>query len=275
VADAWRVIVDVPRDDAELAADALWQLGALGIEERNGDGDRVLLLAGMVDHAAAVHAAAAVGGSVDHVVDDAWADEWRRFAKPVLVGSVLVQPAWLPVDLPTAAAVVVRIDPERVFGSGAHASTRLALAALIDCLHPGQRMLDVGCGSGVLSVVAACVHGTECVALDLDPAAVDVTVANARRNGVEHLVHATTAPLRDLEETFDVVVANVLPSVSRELAGLLTPRVVPDGTLVVSGLLEEHIDELASMYEMLGFTTQATPRDEGWAAIALRRDRDA
>ncbi|HEX7095429.1 MAG TPA: 50S ribosomal protein L11 methyltransferase [Acidimicrobiales bacterium] len=123
----WRTIVEVVPDDTELVADAMFQAGALGVEERHEHG-RVTLIGGMPDEASArAFVAAHAGARVEPVADDRWADEWRKWAAPVRVGDLVVQPAWLHDAPPDDARFVISIDPWRAFGSGSHESTRLAL----------------------------------------------------------------------------------------------------------------------------------------------------
>lgn len=274
----WRVIVDVAPLDAELVADALFQAGATGIEECY-DGDRVTLLAGMPDEAdARAFAAGHPGARVEPVVDDRWADEWRAWAKPVLVDGVLVQPAWLSTtpEHTAAAKWIVMLDPGRAFGSGSHETTKLALAQLLAHTPSGGRVLDVGCGSGVLSVAAASARGGRVVAVDIDAHAVQVTRENAARNNVEHLVDAREltsvgAAVDDLlvlaPGGFDVVVANILAVTLREIAGDLARLVAPSGVVVLSGVLAEQVASVDDAYAAVGLHLVAEHADGDWRAL--------
>jgi ribosomal protein L11 methyltransferase len=240
----WRVVVDVPADEVELVSDRLFAHGALGIEERPAPYDRVQLLAGMSDEDGARHAA---GELVDAIVqpihDDGWADQWRAWAKPVRVRDVVVRPAWIDLDDEIDAnTTIIAIDPGRSFGSGAHETTRLALEALIALdVAPSARVLDVGCGSGVLGIAVARLRRCAVTAIDVDPAAVDVTTENAARNGVSELVHASATPITELRGSFDVVVANILAVTLRDLAGDIARLVANDGHVILSGMLHEQL----------------------------------
>lgn len=266
----WRVLVQVPAAAAELAADRLWQHGAIGIEEQ-GD-DPVLLLAGFDDEACA-QAAAAVepGASLQSVDDDAWADEWRKFARPARVGPVLVQPAWLPLDADHGASVVLTIDPGRAFGSGGHASTLLALEALWAEPLDGAHVLDVGTGSGVLAIAAARRGAAQIIGIDIDPVALEVCAQNAARNGVASRVRAIDLPVTAFATAFDAVVANMLAVTLRELADDIAAVVVPGGSIVLSGLLDEQIEGVVERFEEAGCTRRATLHRDGWAALVLDR----
>jgi ribosomal protein L11 methyltransferase len=167
-----------------------------------------------------------------------WLDEWRAHAQPIQIGHIVVVPAWLELAA-TGGDVVVRIDPGRCFGSGAHPTTQLAVAGMALLVRPRVSLLDVGCGSGVLAVTAAMLGAAPVVAIDVDEAAVEVTRENAVRNGVDGVVTASTTPLSDVAGTFDVVVANVGAPVIDELEHELDDHVAPGGTLLLGGLLDD------------------------------------
>jgi ribosomal protein L11 methyltransferase len=313
--------------DAELAADALWQAGAAAVEERSVPGG-TLLVAATEDGSGAPALAAAVAGRwpAEVVAVDAGAalDSWRAHARAVTVGSVTVRPPWVPPPAPGSSTmppaagghggapgpVEIVVDPGRAFGSGSHASTRLALAAVADLVRGGESVLDVGCGSGVLAIAALALGARHAVGVDVDPAARAATLANADRNGVAGrlTVHASLAEVVASGETalpvaaaegsgrprpggsgrprplpsgsgwrrpggtgFDLVVANVLAPVLVELAPTLRRTLAPGGTLVLSGLLGAQRATVLAAHPDL---TPAGDRAEGeWVALMLRRTR--
>jgi ribosomal protein L11 methyltransferase len=268
----WRVIVETSPADAELVADVLFASGALGIEERDVSDGTVALLAGMPDEDAAIRASNALDGArVEPIHDEGWADAWRAWAKPVRVGSLVVQPAWLPHEPQDDATTVLVLDPGRAFGSGAHESTRLALAEVLAHTRHGARVLDVGCGSGVLGVAAAMTAGAEVLAIDVDPHAVEVTRENAARNSVAHLVQASTRPLTSIDGAFDVVVANILAVTLREIAAELARLVAIDGVVILSGMLDEQGHAVDDAYRAAGLEPVTSASDGGWVARCFRR----
>lgn len=254
--------VDVAAMDAELAADALWQAGASAVSEEAAPGGRVRLRAD-------VAAASAVDPRWQPMVIEpdtaAHLDAWRAFARPVVVGRVRLQPAWLSHE-PAPGEVVVQLDPGHAFGSGSHPSTRLALDAVVRVLTPGAAVLDVGCGSGVLAVAAACLGAGAVHAVDIDDGAVRATEANAARNGVS--VRVASGSAADVSGTYDLVVANIGAGVLIEHADAIAARVAPGGHLVLAGLLDDRTDEVAAAYAGVAEVERAV--EEGWAALVLR-----
>lgn len=261
------VEIDVPAAEAELAADVLWRADPSAVSEVDlGDG-RVRLTADVCEAVADLPGSWTMREVELH--SDQHLDMWRAWAHPVRAGRrIVVQPAWLAPDDGSADDVVLLLDPGRAFGSGSHPSTRLVLATLEDVLVPGDRVLDVGTGSGVLAVAACLLGASAVVALDVDPAAVDATSANASVNGVADRISVSTALLAAIDDAFDVVVANIGSAVLRALADDLARVTSAGGVLVLSGLLEDQVTEVLSRFS--GFTELARPIEEGWAAAVLR-----
>jgi ribosomal protein L11 methyltransferase len=214
------------------------------------------------------------------VVDDGF-DAWRAHATAVVVGTnLVVRPPWVALDLASLPAlprqpVVVSIDPGRAWGHGAHPTTVLCLREVERACTAriGPSVLDVGCGSGVLGIAAAMLGAAAVWACDLDPVAVETTHANAARNGVGDRVTAVLAdadaPLQEAPAApHDLVVANIGAATLRTLAADLLSVTAPDGSLVLSGLLDTDAAEVAD-----AFAPWRPVRVEvldGWAAVVLR-----
>lgn len=270
------LVVAVPASEAELAADALWALGVAAIEERgaeDGTTDHVVeLWTSLGDDAASVTRAAEGFPArwrwrlVD--VDESVADTWRAHVTPTWVADDLVLvPAWLPFE-PPPGALGVRVEPGAAFGLGNHPTTMAALRAVRTALFPGATVLDVGCGSGVLGITACLLGAARCEAIDISPAAVTATNDNAVANGVGGQVRASTTPLAEIDETFDVVAANILAPVLVELADDLRRVLAPAGVLVFSGVLTDRFEHVVDALAPLRVIE--VDRLEGWAAVSLR-----
>lgn len=178
-----------------------------------------------------------------------WEERWREFHHGVRIGPLWVGPPWEPIPVDTQAVI---IEPGRAFGTGAHPTTRLCVELLAEL--PRGSLLDVGCGSGVLSVAAARLGFAPIHAVDHDPVAVEAAVANAEANGVEVAARTVDALKGDLPET-DVVVANL----TLEDVGLLAP-LVRSRFLVSSGYLESDWPDLDRRQHVRRATR------DGWAA---------
>jgi ribosomal protein L11 methyltransferase len=264
-----RLAVRVHRRQAELVLAELLELAPSGVEEVD-IGPEVVEYAvygapGELPELPDLRAAAGgafVDVSTQEIADD-WADRWRSFHRPlVIAGRLTVRPPWEP---PADTPLDVVIDPGQAFGTGAHATTRLCLELLLDWAAPRGSCVDLGCGSGVLAIVAAKLAFAPVLALDFDPAATAATAENAARNGValdirEFDLRAEQVPPAGL------LVANVLapPLIAwaesqRELA--------PE--LILSGLLTTEADRVAEAYARRGRRERDRRVHGEWAALAL------
>ncbi|HST16576.1 MAG TPA: 50S ribosomal protein L11 methyltransferase [Gaiellaceae bacterium] len=193
------------------------------------------------------------GGARSTEVEDGWEDRWRTFHRPIRIGRLWVGPPW---EHPPTDALAVVIDPGRAFGTGAHPTTQLCLR-LLQQLPPGP-LLDVGCGSGVLAIAAAALGFAPVAAVDIDAAAADATLANARANGVT--VEVAVVGADDALPASSTVVANISAAAVGSLAMRIESR-----TLVTSGYLQA--DELA----LEGWTHVERLTLDGWAADVYER----
>jgi ribosomal protein L11 methyltransferase len=204
--------------------------------------------------------------TLERIADDDWVRRAQSQFEPIQAAPRLwIVPSWH--TPPDPAAIVVWLDPGLAFGSGHHASTRLALAWLARTLRDGESLLDYGCGSGILAIAAAKLGARRVAAVDVDPQALEATAANARTNGVELRV----APPHELPAgDYDVVVANILAQPLIELEPTLAARVRRGGRLALSGVLVAQAAEVGAAYAP-DFELGAGAAEEGWALIEGRR----
>jgi len=199
-------------------------------------------------------------------------EAWRRHTRPVTIaGRLSVCFAWSEHDRRDLAGVV-ELDPGGGFGTGEHPATRLLVKALASRITGSERVLDVGCGSGVLGLCALRLGASTVVGVDIDPHAIEATRRNARLNGFAQLVEATSSPLGEITGVFDVVVANIGRAGIVELAAELVGRVSPCGWLGVSGFAPAQCSLVAGLLSPL----QVLDRREcgEWSALVLA-DRTA
>jgi ribosomal protein L11 methyltransferase len=188
-----------------------------------------------------------------------------QFAPVAITPDFWVVPSWH--EAPAAARRVIRLDPGLAFGTGTHPTTRMCLRWIAQHEPVGPRVLDYGCGSGILAIGAALHGATQIDAVDIDPAAVEATRANAAANHV-----ALNAGLPDRASgRYPLVLANILATPLKLLAPLLSGFVAPSGWLVLAGILERQSDELQAAYAPW-LSLQVVDRDEGWILMAGQRD---
>jgi ribosomal protein L11 methyltransferase len=270
-----RLAVRAGADDAEQVLAALIELTPEGFEQVDGQGWVEFALYGPPGELPSLpEGEAEVGGARVVVrgeeVPDDWAERWKRFHTPLLIGGTLyVRPPWEePAVRPGVHELV--IDPGQAFGTGTHPTTRLCLELLLDATKGSDPFVargsfaDLGCGSGVLSIAAAKLGFSPVTAVDSDRQAVEATVGNARHNGVV-LDRVERFDLRGEEPpTADVVAANLMRPLLLKVAELMRER---PRTLILSGLLDHEADEVAAAFAPL--TERRRLSLKGWSAVLL------
>ena len=284
---------------ADVLSGALFELGATGVEERDqstyvkGPGDgRVLLVASFDLHSDAEAARdellALDGGmveaaTIEEIIGDEWRDEWKKYYEPfALTPSLVVRPPWAEYAARNEEKVLV-LEPGRAFGTGLHATTALVARTLDrykDSLQ-GAVVLDVGCGSGILSFVALMLGAERVVALDNDAEVLDTVLENADRNDLRGRMQAFAGVVDDVEGTFPWVLANIESRILDPIAEALVARLAPGGRLVLSGILLAEEAEMVKRFTNLSrplavidVTRTETGGDrafdrDGWVSLVL------
>ena len=216
----------------------------------------------------------------ERVIDqDEWQDAWKKHFDVLKIGRrIVVVPTWRSYE-PRGQDVIVRLDPGMAFGTGHHPTTRMCLEQAERLVKPGMKVLDAGCGSGILSIAAARLGALAVVGVEIDSVAAGVARVNAEENRVENVVHVYegTLPRPEVSSgSFDVAMANISARVVSELAEHLVAAVKPAGSIVVSGILEKDRDLVAARLSDCGAQMEAVFADGDWVTlVALVSDESS
>jgi ribosomal protein L11 methyltransferase len=209
--------------------------------------------------------------------EEDWRDSWKRYFRPQRIGRrLLVKPSWATYQA-TAGDTVIEIDPGMAFGTGQHPTTAMCLRALEERLRPGDAVLDLGTGSGILAIAAARLGAERVLALDTDPQAVKAARQNAAANGVASTVEVRedTLPEGAGEERFGLIVANISSLTIERLALAFADSLRDGDTLIVSGFLEDTVEALSGALTAAGFRVERVDAEGVWRAITAVRAGDA
>jgi ribosomal protein L11 methyltransferase len=291
------LVVELAKEHAEALSDALLELGALSVSVEDADADtpdeqplfgepgltpdrtawqhsRVIALLSPGQEPAVLLAAAAndigLGEAPSFDVREVEEQDWVRLTQsqfePIPIGErIWVVPSWH--DAPDPDALVLELDPGLAFGTGSHPTTRLCMEWLEQSVKPGQSVLDYGCGSGILAILAKKCGANPVIGIDIDPQAVESARQNSERNHAD-----VTYGLPDdcPAGEFDIVVANILSNPLKLMASMLTSKVRPGGRIALSGVLARQADEVAAVYAPY-VDISVWREHEGWVCLAGTR----
>ncbi|MBR1752830.1 MAG: 50S ribosomal protein L11 methyltransferase [Ruminococcus sp.] len=212
--------------------------------------------------------------TVREVAEEDWANNWKQYFKPFAVGKNLyVKPSWEePADV--GERRIIEIDPGSSFGTGQHETTRMCLEMLDDKVRPGFKVLDLGCGSGILSIAAARLGAQRIVSVDIDLNSVKIANENFEQNGIDKSIYTTYAGnvledkqlLEKIGTGYDVVCANIVSDVLIAMSGLFDSLISDNGVVIISGIIEERMYEVFDKMVENGFKLCSHLKDSGWAA---------
>jgi ribosomal protein L11 methyltransferase len=204
-----------------------------------------------------------------------WSIRWRRGLGARRFGRLTVVPSWLP-EAASSDPLTVVLDPETAFGSGEHGSTRVALTLLEKLLEPGDRVLDLGSGSGILAIAAVKLGASRAIGIENDPEANEVAARNAALNGVAdrvQLLEGDAGTLALLAGPSDLLLSNILRTVNTALLSVISNALRPDGLAIFSGMEQAESYEFCSALNGAGFSVVSEAVDAGWWGVAAKRDR--
>ena len=221
--------------------------------------------------------------TMDTMEDADWENNWKQYYKPMEIGErLLVVPQWEQEDPQVRAECARRVplilEPGLTFGTGSHATTRLCLTALEKLAGPGQRVLDLGCGSGILSIAALKLGADTALAVDIDDKCLDVAYENAALNGIGKDTYTVKvgdvlgdeALRAELGGRYDIVLANIVADVIIGLAPMVRSLLAPGGLFLCSGIIDDRAEEVAAHLREAGLEITETRSADGWFAYTCR-----
>lgn len=210
--------------------------------------------------------------------EEDWANNWKQYFKPLKIGNkLLIKPSWEDYKADGDERIILEIDPASSFGTGQHHTTRLCLELLENSIEKGNELLDMGCGSGILSIGAMLLGAENAVAVDIEENAVASAIENAAKNNIPEdkyiaycgNVLSDNALADKIDKKYDIITANIVADVLIAMGSLFDRYLKENGILIISGIIEERMDEVINAVENCGFTKLEQNIKEGWAAVKL------
>lgn len=217
--------------------------------------------------------------SLESTAEQDWAENWKKYYKPLTVGEkILIVPEWETVEN-TDDKVVFTINPGMSFGTGTHQSTQLCIENLEKYINEGDSILDLGCGSGILSIIAMLLGAGSSFSVDIDPNAVKIALENAEKNGIDMQKYTAMAGNAVTDEAiqkklsgekYDIILANIVADVIISLVDTVKASLKDDGVFITSGIILERIDDVKLALEGAGFACESVIEKGEWAAISAK-----
>ncbi|MBP3437112.1 MAG: 50S ribosomal protein L11 methyltransferase [Clostridia bacterium] len=201
--------------------------------------------------------------------EEDWAEAWKQYYHPIPLGRVTVVPAWEEYT-PKENEAVIRMDPGMAFGTGTHETTRLVMMVMQEALQGGERVLDIGTGSGILSLCASKLGASFCLACDIDPVAVKVAKENVAADGADNIVCVVSDLLSNVDTSegkYDFVLANIVADVILRLLPDLHTCLTPHAKAIFSGIIGERAEEVQRALLQHGWVIEKTETERDWCAI--------
>lgn len=211
--------------------------------------------------------------SITEVEEDDWANSWKKYYKPTRVGkSIIIKPTWEDYT-PEADEIVVNMDPGMAFGTGTHETTQLCVTKLEEYIRPDDMVLDIGCGTGILSIIAGELGCRHVIGVDFDPVAVKVARENIALNNMEDKIEIREGNLLDViaeDEKAEIIVANILAEAIIELARMIKPYLKEDGVFISSGIINDRLEAVLKTLNDEGFEVLNIEQMGEWNSVAAR-----
>ena len=266
----------MPRAKVEIVSAQLFELGCCGVmEEDISDGVRLTAYFETMQNEAEIRQALVTYECrFEQVPDTDWTLAWRSFFRPVYpTPRMAICPPWDRVPDPPGGFTIA-IDPQMAFGTGHHETTRLALLGLEKKIISGDRVLDVGTGSGILSIAAVKLGAVEVMAVDIEAAAIENARANCALNGVDAKVVLKQGSVQAMSGVFDVVVANIISSILLPMVPELTKRLHSEGCAILGGILEREREAFCAALDRANLVLDEMLEDGEWLCAIARKAPD-
>lgn len=216
--------------------------------------------------------------SLDNIKEEDWSNNWKKYFHTMEIGeNLIVKPFWE--DTPVTSKKVFEINPGLSFGTGSHHTTRLCLEDIQDTVNGGEKVLDLGCGSGILSIVSLMYGAQSAIAIDIDPNSMDTAYDNLKRNNLPKEKYSviignilSDEDLQDkiLEEKYDLILANIVADVIIAALPLVKKAIKPDGTFITSGIISDRADEVIAAIGENGFEIISEKRSADWVELKCK-----
>ena len=295
--------ITLDEKDASLLCDALVEMGALGLQVEDDQSlsipehapsnthrarvvasfessvENALAIQSQLNEFLATHSISSAIVVFAHIPEQDYAKQFQQSWKSFSIGAhIWIVPSWEEEFFKTddKDAIVIHMDPELAFGTGQHETTKLCTEAVFDAVKTADkpvRVLDVGTGTGILAFVGILAGAESAVGTDIDPEAIGVAQANAKKNHLSNRVRFSDADPDELGEQFEIVVANILALPLIALAEQIVRAIKPGGTLFLSGLLASQIEDVAKAYRALGLVNENAKLLGEWALLSFVRPK--
>lgn len=211
--------------------------------------------------------------------EEDWVNEWKKYFKPFPIGDkIMIKPSWEELA-PQEGKIILKIDPGHIFGTGSHETTQLCIEAIETYVKEGDKVLDIGCGSGILSIASLLLGAAKADAIDIDPNAVEVAYENSDRNAIDrsryevisgNILEDAALGKRYIGQQYDVVEANIVADVIIALTNLVPQYIREQGIFLTSGIIAQREEDVKKALEETGFTILKVKRKKDWVAMISR-----
>ena len=212
--------------------------------------------------------------TADGMNEEDWAESWKQYYKPIPLGKVTIVPAWEKYDA-KPGEVIIKMDPGMAFGTGTHETTRLVMKIMQDEITGGERVLDVGTGSGILSICASKLGAKSCNAYDIDPVAVKIAKENAEADGCDNVTVGVSDLLRGVDTAggkYDFCVANIVADIIIRMMPDISGYLTDEAPLILSGIISMRADDVRASIRENGFHVVREERENDWLAIMVKKN---